>query len=485
MAKHKKFGPMLGWISLSSLDAVGRIALKVVSTVMFARWLTPEIFGQSSLTIVVVAMLSIFVSAPFEEALTRQKIAGSRHFGSAMTVVLCLSAGICMLAMAVAWVMRFQAGDSSLIAGLVAMFSLILFAQGPISIYTALARRQRAFKRLALSNVGGELVGTIAGLALAFSGVGVWSLLAVRLVGRYTTLAWLMIGSPAHARPRFSKAHLSDLSTFAGWFFGARLLAAVSDVAFQTLVTRLFGLTGTGYLNMAVRIIDPVRGLVGSMGHNISVSFFIRVQDAPAKLRAVIEQTLTSTSLFLLPLFIGLAASGPTIVSVLAGPEWDESGRIVVCLALGAAILAPTNFLRGAIGAKGRAELVFFSGLVECLLVIGALLALSSWGLIAIGLARLLSFCGQAVFNTAAARAVLAFGAGRTLAVVGPAMLSAGAMGGAVAAIGTLPALEEHALARLGIQIATGIMVYSLLVALFHRAGLRMIYQSLRASPGQ
>ena len=476
---------MLGWISLSSVDAVGRITLKIVSTVLFARWLAPEIFGRASLTIVLVTVLAICVSAPFEEALSQRKIVSSRHFSSALVVVLGLSTLLCGLAMIVGWGIDFKSADTALIAGPIAVFSLILFAQGPISIFTALARRQRAFKRLALSNVCGELLGTVAGLALAFFGAGVWSLLAVRLIGRFTVLAWLIAACPVRVRLRFSTAHLNDLKTFAGWFFGARLLAAASDAAFQALVTRFFGLAGTGYLNMAVRIIDPVRGLVGSMGHNIAMSFFMRVQDAPARLRASVEQTLASTSLFLLPLYIGLAAAGPTIIAVLAGPEWVASGHIVVCLALGAAILAPANFLRGAIGAKGRAELVFLSGLCECVLMIAALLALSPWGLIAIGLARLVSFCGQAVFNTAAAGVVLGLATRRMLANVLPAMLSAGLMGLAVAAVGTLPALDAHLLARLGIQIMVGVMVYAALVLLFHRAGLRRVYQSLRATTGQ
>ena len=63
---------MLKWLSSSLADAVGRILLKLLTTVVFAYWLSPEIFGRASLTIVVVSLLAIVVTAPFEESLVQR-----------------------------------------------------------------------------------------------------------------------------------------------------------------------------------------------------------------------------------------------------------------------------------------------------------------------------------------------------------------------------------------------------------------------------
>ncbi|GAB3679159.1 oligosaccharide flippase family protein [Salinisphaera aquimarina] len=474
---------MLSWISSSSLDAAGRIGLKVLSTILFARWLTPEIFGQASLTIVIVSVLAVLVTAPFEESLTQRKVVNSRHFASALTVVTGLSTLVFLLAIGVNHGATFASADTARVAALVGWFSLMLFAQGPISIYTALARRHRGFKRIAWSNLAGEVVGTTVGLILAVSGVGVWSLLAVRIVGRFVTLAGLMATCPVVIRPGLSATHIRQLSTFAGWFFAGRCVGTLSDAVFQGLVARYFGLAGAGYLNMALRVIEPVRGATGSMGHNISMSFFMRVQDAPDRLRDSVEQAMASTSLILLPLFVGLAAVGPTIINVLAGPKWSVSGPVITALAFAAATTAATNFQASAFAAKGRADLCLWAVCVEFLLMIAALVLLSPLGILAVGLARLASNIGEAGYVMVMARRVLDVEVKRTFIVVGPIMLSACAMGLCVAAVGRAPWLDSSALLRLVVQIGCGVVIYTLLAGLFHRAGLRSAYGKLRGKP--
>ncbi|MES1925305.1 oligosaccharide flippase family protein [Salinisphaera sp. T31B1] len=471
--------PMLGWISLSSLDAVGRIGLKVLATVLFARWLTPDIFGQSSLTIVLVALLAIIVTAPFEEALTQRKVVDSRHFRTALTVVTALSVVICGVVFTVGLIVDHVAGEQYPVAATVAWFSVILFAQGPISIYTALARRQRAFKRIAMSNLSGDTIGTAVGLALAWSGVGVWSLLAVRFVSAFVVLSALMAGSPVRFGFGLSRDRLRDLSSFAGWLFAVRCTDRISDALFQGLVASFFGLNGAGYLNMALRIIEPMRGVTGSMGHNIAMSFYVRAQDDPARLRASVEQTLSSTSLLLLPLFIGLAASGPTIITLLAGAAWAPSGPLVSCLSLAAALTACTNFLQSAIAARGRVDLTFAATALELGLMVIALWGLTHWGLLAVGAARLVSNAGEAIFNVAAAGRVFDLRARRILRLIGPVALSAAAMGCVVAAVGSRLAGAFSPGMTLVAQILLGVAMYTVLALLFHRVALRSVHARL------
>ena len=471
---------MLNWISFSSADAAGRIALKVFSTILFARWLTPEMFGQASLTIVIVSVLAVLVSAPFEEALTQRKVISGRHFSSSLSLVLLLAAVICLTTAVFDVSVSFVSDDASQILVLVGWFSLILFIQGPISIYTAMARRHRAFERIAWSNLGGEVLGTTVGLVLAVFGFGVWSLLAVRLVARSATLAGLMTGAPIWIRPGLSRAHVRDLSAFAGLFFAVRCVNTLSDAVFQGLVARYFGLAGAGYLNMALRIIEPVRGATGSMGHNLSMSIFMRVQDASHRLRDSVERAMEGTSLLLLPIFVGLAAIGPTAIEVIAGPGWATSGPLVTALALAAAITSATNFQASAFAAKGRADLCLAAVSIEFVMMIVALVLLSGWGLVAVGLARVVSNLVEAAYVARVSGRELGIGPLRTLRLAGPIATTACVMGLCVVAIGQLGWLQSSALLRLTAQIACGAVVYTLLAAVFHRRSLQSAYAKLR-----
>ena len=181
----------------------------------------------------------------------------------------------------------------------------------------------------------------------------------------------------------------------------------LSDAAFQSLVTKLFGFSGNGYLNLAMRIVEPIRGATGSIGHNIATSFYVPVQNAPERLATRVVQTISGTALLTMPVFVGLAACSEGIVAVLAGPQWIESSLLAVCLALAAAITSPTDFLHSALSARGRADLGVLAAVQELLVSVGSLWLLSGWGLVAVGLARLLSYAGDAIFALTAAQAVV------------------------------------------------------------------------------
>ncbi|MBO9469077.1 oligosaccharide flippase family protein [Endozoicomonas sp. G2_2] len=474
---------MLKWLSSSLADALGRILLKVATTVVFAHWLSPMVFGRASLTIVIVSLLAIFVTAPFEESLVQRRLISRVHFSGALAVVLAVSVAL-MAATGVAavWITEVcpPGSETVTLAWLVAGFSPILLAHAGVAIFTAMARRHQAFARIAWSNLVGDVTGTIAGLLLVFSGVGVWSLLAVRLVSRFVTLIWLVVDSPVRIAPGWSPGRLGELSDVAGWFFVARCVDKASDAVFQGLVARLFGLEGAGYLNMALRIIEPVRGPTASVSHNIAMSFFVRAQHAPERLRAAVASTVSHTALVLMPVFLGLAVCAPTLIALLGGAKWTAAGPIAAGLALACVIGATTHFLMTALASRGQARLCCLALTWELIWMAVALIALHPLSWPAIGIARIVSACALGGFYLAVARPVLGIDRLSFVRSVVPSLINASIMAVAVFGVGELTLLADSSVLRLIAQVAAGVMVYGGLALAFQRALLYSILDVLR-----
>ncbi|MES1947450.1 polysaccharide transporter [Salinisphaera sp. C84B14] len=479
---------MLKWLSSSLADAVGRILLKLLTTVVFAYWLSPEIFGRASLTIVVVSLLAIVVTAPFEESLVQRRLISRSHFAGALALVLAGSVALIAASFAAAAVIaRVYPGTSETVtlAWLVAGFSPILLAHAGVAIFTAMARRHRAFARIAWSNLAGDALGVGVGLALVFSGVGVWSLLAVRLVSRFATLLWLIVDNPVRLRPAWSLDGLGELSGVAGWFFAARCVDKAGDAVFQGVVARLFGLEGAGYLNMALRIIEPVRGPTASVSHNIAMSFFVRAQDAPQRLRAAVASTVSHTSMILLPVFFGLAACAPTLIALLGGERWAAAGPIAAGLALAAGVGATTHFLMTALAARGEARLCCLALTAELVCVAAALWLLAPLGLIAIGVARMVSTAAMAGFYLTVARPVFGIDRGAFVRSVLPSLVNATIMALSVVAVARWWVPGTSAALMLVVQVGAGVLVYAALALLFQRALLYSVINALRGrKPG-
>ncbi|WP_423821313.1 oligosaccharide flippase family protein [Salinisphaera sp. SPP-AMP-43] len=476
---------MLSWLSASLADALGRVLLKLATTIVLARWLTPAVFGEAALTIVVVSLIAIVVTAPFEEALAQQRIVRRRHFAAALGLTVLGAALLIVLVgvLAWGWAWYWPGGQGAQLARLVAGFSLILPAHATVAVFTALARRHRRFDTLAWANLAGDGGGAVVGLVLAVAGAGVWALLSIRLVSRLITAGLLVATSPARIRPSLARAPLVELGGFAGWFFVARCIDKATDAVFQGLVARLFGLEGLGYLNMALRIIEPIRSPTASVSHNIALSYFMRAQHTPARLRAAVADTVSQTALVLLPVYFGLAAVAPATIDLLAGPGWTAAGTIARGLAIAAGVSAVVHFLMTALAARGRAAVIAGALALELVIAAGALVALGPWGWAAIGAARVVSALGLAAIYLWAAQSAFGLSVGGFMRAAVPAAVSAMVMAGAIAALDASGMVAGSPAWRLGSQMGIGIVLFSVLVLLFHRSTLRSIMAVLGRTP--
>lgn len=475
--------PLLKWLTLSGADALGRVLLQITSTMLFARMLGPETFGLSALTIVYVGTISTLVSGLFEEALVQRLRVRKAHFSAALGVVLGLAVVLCALVVLLVTLIPASQAAPRQALGLAAGYGLILFAEGPLSVYTAMARRLRRFPDIALGNLAGLAAGTAIGLLLAWSGAGVVSLLAVPFVARFTNLTVVATRAPARIVPRLNWGPARQLAEFGRWNLGTRYVAGVGDAVFQSLVTRFFGVEGNGFLNMAMRIVEPVRAATLPVGHNIAMAYFARLQGDTARLSEAVERTVAESSLVLQPIFVGLAVTASLILLVIAGPAWSASVPIAVCLALAAAIFSATSFVHNGVLASGRADVGFGFSLFDVGVTTLAVVLLAPLGLIAAGLARLVSWALDGLAILVVARRLYGLSSLRVVSSVALTSVCTLAMSAAV-----LWSVERmapwHALARLTGAVGVGVLVYSACVLCLRRRDVLSVAARLWRSAG-
>lgn len=350
------------WIGASTADACVRLAAQTLTTIVVARLLPAETFGVALMILSVVAVFSAFIGLPLEESLAQRQRLTLGHVQSALFVSLMLTVVVLVVVLAASPTLARVTGVPE-IALWLPVATLFLVGEGPGAIVRALARRHRRFVALAVSQSAGVVVASAVAIAAVDSGYGIAALILQRMLPvvllPLVALA-LATGKPGRTpvvRPAWHPARFRELFRFSWLHLSDVGVGAATPAVAAYMINGTFGTAMLGQLNIALRIVDPLRQLIGGIGHNLVFSLLYRMQDDPARLSVAAAQSVVNVGVLAVPAFLGLAVCSPLLLPLLAGPGWEAAIPLSRALCLGAAVYVPFGFLYSGFSAMGRPEL--------------------------------------------------------------------------------------------------------------------------------
>ncbi|MGP0106086.1 oligosaccharide flippase family protein, partial [Rhodoblastus sp.] len=455
------------WLSWSGMDAVGRLVMLTAGTAILSRLLGPRDFGVAALILAVVSAASVLVGAPFEEALAQRKVLRLAHLRAALSASWLASLACLLLSFPLGWVLG-RAYHEPDFVWLLPAGMVTAFFYGYSDIVIGLLRRQRRFADLAKATLLGNAIGIAASIALALAGAGVWALVGQRLLIVVARAVFLQASAKVLILPSRSIGPLRDLARYGGVTLADRLIDNFTYLVFNYAVGGLYGLNVLGYVNMAMRLVEPLRSAIGATGHNLVFSVLSRLQDEPERLSARARVIVAHAALGIAPVFVGLAAVIPVLLPLVAGPGWDEAVIIGSCLALGSAICLPSRLIITALSARGRPEYSLTANMAALGVTVAVLVFAAGLGPIAVGLSRVAGDMAQAATAILAAPQLLGWSRRARFLALAPAWALAALMGFFVLRLApVLPNFSRPT--TLALLIGAGIAAYAVSLALFAR----------------
>jgi PST family polysaccharide transporter len=314
-------------------ESLGVALLSFGVFAVLARLLAPEDFGVVALAGVFIVSFNLLIAHSFADCLIQRAEVERAHLDSVFWAMMAMSLALACLVWAGAEALARWLHEPRLAAVMSALaLSLPLNALG--SVQVAMFRRELRFRAVTLCSVAGRSVGAAVGLALAFLGFGVWSLVGQQLAGVAITVLALAAASPWRPRLRFSLPHLRQLWGFGFYVSTSQVVSGLGEQAVNLLVGALFGSTVLGFFTIAWRMAQLIRSLVSSAVYHVGLSAFARLQEDRALVgRALLKATRLSC-LFGFPIGVGMAVLAGPLVAVLFGAKWQASVALVAILAL-------------------------------------------------------------------------------------------------------------------------------------------------------
>ncbi|MFA7504731.1 MAG: lipopolysaccharide biosynthesis protein [Burkholderiaceae bacterium] len=346
--KKVRFDRLAGGAAWNIAGKVVQTVVTLATLVVIARMVGPQAYGVFALTWITVGLIEIFaMMAPIDTLVQRRELKpghlNATFWASLVAGVLGLAC-LTFTAESVAELLEGGTMLAEILPARAATLPLGALAVVPIALLMRVAR----FKAIAAVESSASVAASIVGLAFAFGGAGVWSLVAMELTRSVATAASAFVLARWTPGIRMRQSDFTDLLGFNASTWGAWGITYLDDELPRALIARSLGPVAVGLYSMAMRLFDQVVTLLIRPAYQVVQTGAARAQDDPAMVGELAHGTMRASVVLAAPLFLGIAAISPVLIPAVFGSEWVGAVPVIQVMML-FAIRSPVPMVQMAV----------------------------------------------------------------------------------------------------------------------------------------
>jgi len=333
-------------------------------------------------------------------------------------------------------------------------------------------QKELQFKTQTKISVASTVLSGILGIACAFNGLGVWSLVAQALCQQTVKASLLWLLSPWRPLWSFRLAPLRRMMPFG---LPILLIGVVENVfrnIHTVIIGRYFTVADVGVYRQAWSLQQIPSQSLSQTVANVAFPVLSKLQEDRKRLVSALRESIRYLALVNFPVMLGLVAIAEPLVDVLLGPKWHDSIPYLRLLAI-VGMLYPfqvTNI--NALKAVGRTDVMLWLTVIKRITAVAFIFATYRYGVTGLIYGQIAQAILSYVINSIAVGIFIEYGTVRQIRDLLPAFAAASLMTALVAVSGewlTWPYLPPFVAqsVRLIAQIAMGMILYSLLCSWF------------------
>jgi O-antigen/teichoic acid export membrane protein len=321
---------------LGTAELFNRV-MRLGTTVIVSRALSPEDYGLSAIVLVVAEIAAVLsmrtgigsklVQAPQQDLEQLCQTAYGLNWVIAI--------GIFLIQFSIAFPIAHWYHDSRLIAPICILACNTLVAPTYL-IQAALVYRENQFQVLALCNVVQAFFGNLAAIVLAQMGYGLWAFVVPGIIA--TPIWWFIIRRSQSwcFQGKISMARWPEILTFAKNLMGIELLGKLRANVDYLLIGQVLGMEALGIYYFAFNAgLGISMSLIQSLTHPL-YSHLCDCQGDQTAIRSLYFSSLQSIGIIMGPFILLQTCLAPWYVPMVFGQKWIGAIPIVMLICLSA-----------------------------------------------------------------------------------------------------------------------------------------------------
>lgn len=367
--------------------------------IILARLLLPEQFGTIALLAIIIAILNVFVTYGFGNSLIVNKNSDDLDFSTCFFFGIAVSLIIYLILFIFApSISRFIFGNSEL-GILIKVMALRLPIAAINSVQHAYVSKNMRFKMFFYSTFIGTFLSGIISIAMAYSGFGVWALVAQYISNSFLSTLSLWIIAKWRPKLLFSLKRLKIIYDYGWKILAVGLLDTIFGQIRSIVIAKYYSRSDLAYYDRGVAFPNFSMGLIEPTIGSVLFPALSLCNDDRQMMKVITRRAIITSSYLVCGLLCFLIAISHSLVIVLLTEKWYNC---IVFLQIGclAIFFRPLQFINNClIRASGRSGLLLKLDIIKKTIAVILLLVSMNWGVEAIAWSLVVTNCISAIIN--------------------------------------------------------------------------------------
>ena len=457
-------------------ERCGAQLVTFIVSIVLARILSPEDYGRIALVTVFTAIMQVFVDSGLGTALIQKKDADDLDFSS----VFYFNFVVCLVLYAIIFVAApiiAEFYNDASITPIIRVISLTVVISGVKGIQQSYVSRNMMFKRFFYATLGGTIFSAFLGIVLAYTGFGVWAIVAQQLSN--TTIDTLILWLTVKWRPKkeFSWKRLKGLLTFGWKMLASSILDSVYNNIRSLVIGKMYSAADLAFYDQGKKFPNVIVTNINTSIDSVLLPTMASAQDDSGRVKSMTRRAIKTSTYIMAPLMMGLAFCAEPIVRLVLTDKWLPCVPFlrIFCITYMFYPIHTANL--NAIKAMGRSDLFLKLEIIKKVVGIVLLISTMWFGVMAMAYSLLISTLISMIINSWPNRKLLRYAYFEQMKDILPGIALAVLMGCCVKLVGRL---QMSATITLMFQIPTGGVIYIGASALLHLESYEYLMEMIR-----
>lgn len=379
---------MLSGVSLVAITIIASNVLRIASTLILTRVLSPADFGVAGLTGAILNILLMISDVGFGVYIVRHARGDDARLLDAVWTIRLVRGAVLTVIMAACAGPLAGVLDKPELRLAIIVTGLNFLLDGCTSLVSYTAVRQERLLMLSVLDIASAATQTIMGIVLALVLHSYWAIIFAGLIGAAlkAVLSYALFPGAAR-RIVFDAREARELWQFGRTIAGAQAIQVLLSNVDKIALSRIFPLSLFGLYSLASNLSAVASGFTTLYPSRILLPAFARAQrENPEALAQAYYATRRNLTLLYMIAMGGFIAMAPAVVDLLYDPRYRAAATYLRLLAIAPAMAMNIYAAREILIVVGRVRSLLYANLVRvCWLLVvgtGGFLGLGPLGLV-------------------------------------------------------------------------------------------------------